>query len=114
MLDSLAATFPDDPPRFMARTPHGYHDTDTIRRDLREGGFASVPVIETVAARSIADMARIPAMAYCQGTPWRNEIEARDKSRLAEATDRAEAAIAARFGQGRVDGKIQAHIVAVE
>jgi ubiquinone/menaquinone biosynthesis C-methylase UbiE len=114
VLDSLAATFPGDPPRFMARTPHGYHDIDTIRRDLREGGFAAAPVIETVAARSIADSARIPAMAYCQGTPWRNEIEARDKSRLAEATDRAASAIAARFGQGRVDGKIQAHIVAVE
>ena len=29
----------------------------------------------------------IPAVAYCQGTPWRSEIEARDASRLAEATD---------------------------
>ena len=24
---ALAKMFPDDPPRFMARTPHGYHDT---------------------------------------------------------------------------------------
>jgi ubiquinone/menaquinone biosynthesis C-methylase UbiE len=23
---ALAALFPDDPPRFLARTPHGYHD----------------------------------------------------------------------------------------
>jgi ubiquinone/menaquinone biosynthesis C-methylase UbiE len=111
--DSLAATFPDDPPRFMARTPHGYHDIDTIRLDLRQGGFASAPVIETVAARSVANTARIPAMAYCQGTPWRNEIEARNKSLLGEATERAASAIAEQFGHGRVDGKIQAHIVAV-
>ena len=25
---ALAAMFPDDPPRFMARTPHGYHDVE--------------------------------------------------------------------------------------
>ena len=53
-------------------------------------------------------------MAYCQGTPLRNEIEARDKSRLGEATDIAAEAIARRFGPGAVDGRIQAHIVTVE
>jgi hypothetical protein len=53
-------------------------------------------------------------MAYCQGTPLRNEIEARDKSRLDEATDLAAEAIAQRFGTGNVDGKIQAHIVSIE
>ena len=52
-------------------------------------------------------------MAYCQGTPLRSEIEARDASRLAEATDVAEQAIARRFGRGAVDGKIQAHVVTV-
>ena len=29
--ETLAAVFPQDPPRFLARTPHGYHDTDLIR-----------------------------------------------------------------------------------
>ena len=53
-------------------------------------------------------------MAYCQGTPLRNEIEARDKSRLDELTDIAEHAIARRFGRGQVDGKIQAHVVMAE
>ena len=33
--------------------------------------------------------ARHVAVAYCQGTPLRNEIEARDASRLEEATSRA-------------------------
>jgi hypothetical protein len=56
----------------------------------------------------------VPAVAYCQGTPLRNEIEARDASRLAEATDVAAAALARRFGTGAVDGKIQAHVVVVE
>ena len=35
----LAAMFPQDPPRFMARTPHGYHDTDQIREQLDRGGI---------------------------------------------------------------------------
>jgi hypothetical protein len=41
----------------------------------------------------------------------RNEIEARDASRLGAATDAAAEAIAKRFGRGAVDGKIQAHVI---
>jgi len=110
---SLEAVFPDDPPRFMARTPHGYHDRAVVERDLKDGGFDS-PDVHTVALRSTAASPRIPAVAYCQGTPLRNEIEARDKSRLDEATDLAAAAIERQFGPGPVDGKIQAHIFAAE
>jgi SAM-dependent methyltransferase len=111
---SLEAIFPDDPPRFLARTPHGYHDRAVVGRDLEGGGFDSAPDVHTVALRSTAASPRIPAVAYCQGTPLRNEIEARDKSRLSEATDLAAAAIERQFGPGPVDGKIQAHIFAVE
>jgi SAM-dependent methyltransferase len=111
---SLESLFPQDPPRFLARTPHGYHAPASIARDLQAGGFTSSPQISTVAARSLAASARDPAIAYCQGTPLRSEIEARGKSLLGEATDIAAAAIAGRFGPGPVDGKIQAHIVTVE
>ena len=103
-----------DPPRFLARTPHGYCDRLTIERDLANGGFTPSPQISTVAARSRAESSRVPAIAYRQGTPLRNEIEARDASRLGEATDLATEAIARRFGQAAVDGKIQAHIVTIE
>ncbi len=111
---ALESLFPADPPRFMERTPHGYHDTATIARDLRVGGFAAPPHIGTVAARSLAASARATAIAFCQGTPLRNEIETLDPSRLGEATDRAEEAIARRFGSGAVDGKMQAHVVTIE
>ncbi len=111
---ALESLFPQDPPRFLARTPHGYYDHLTIERDLANGGFTASPQTSTVAARSRATSSRIPAVAYCQGTPLRNEIEARDASRLGEATDVAAEAIAQRFGRGAVDGKIQAHIVTVE
>lgn len=111
---ALESLFPENPPRFLARTPHGYYDRPTIERDLANGGFTSSPQISTVAARSRAESSRVPALAYCQGTPLRSEIEARNASRLGEATNLAAEAIAQRFGRGAVDGKIQAHIVTIE
>jgi SAM-dependent methyltransferase len=113
---ALAAVFPADPPRFMTRTPHGYHDPQTITRDLAQGGFNAAPVVDTLAARSRAAAAQIPAMAYCQGTPLRNEIEARCAPHgfsLPEVTAAAAKAIAERFGEGAVDAKIQARVVKV-
>ena len=110
---ALAALFPADPPRFLARTPHGYHEKQAIVRDLAAGGFVAPARIETVAARSRAPSCRVPAIAYCQGTPLRGEIETRDPARLDEATEHAAGAIAHRFGTVDVDGKIQAHVVTV-
>jgi ubiquinone/menaquinone biosynthesis C-methylase UbiE len=108
--NAVAQVFPHDPPRFLARTPHGYHDPALIREDLRRAGFADVE-IETRAEVSRAPSARHAATAYCQGTPLRNEIEARDASLLQLATDRATEAIARRHGEGSVAGKIQAHVI---
>jgi hypothetical protein len=34
--NALAKIFPHDPPRFLARTPHGYHDTSLIRSELEK------------------------------------------------------------------------------
>jgi ubiquinone/menaquinone biosynthesis C-methylase UbiE len=105
--EALAAVFPQDPPRFMARTPHGYHDAALIRRELEAAGFADV-TMETVDGVSRAASPRIPAIAICQGTPLRNEIEARDATRLEEATNRAADAVAQRFGTGAVEARIRA------
>jgi SAM-dependent methyltransferase len=110
---TLEGVFPHDPPRFLARTPHGYHDTATIARDLAASGFLRPPAIERVTARSRADSPRDPAIAYCQGTPLRSEIEARNPSGLLDATNAAAVAITRRFGNGTVNGKIQAHVVSV-
>ena len=108
--NALAEIFPHDPPRFMARTPHGYHDTDLIRRELDAAGFSRV-TIETRAEQSRASSPRIPAVAYCQGTVLRTEIEARDAGKLETATDYVETAIAKKHGRGVVSAKIQAHII---
>ncbi|MBZ9997344.1 class I SAM-dependent methyltransferase [Mesorhizobium sp. BH1-1-4] len=108
--NALARIFPDDPPRFLARTPHGYHDKAVIRRDVEAAGFSQI-VIETRAEQSRASSPRVPAVAYCQGTPLRNEIEARDAGELDAATDHAASAIADRHGNGEVSAKIQAHVI---
>jgi ubiquinone/menaquinone biosynthesis C-methylase UbiE len=108
--NALAKIFPNDPPRFLARTPHGYHDTALIRRELEDAGFSRV-VIETRAGQSRAPSPRHPAVAYCQGTPLRNEIETRDAGKLEAAIDCAESAIADRHGNGEVSAKIQAHVI---
>src|SRR5215213_2439429 len=42
--ETLAGLFPDDPPRFMARTPHGHHDVERIRQDVKAAGFAEVAI----------------------------------------------------------------------
>jgi SAM-dependent methyltransferase len=112
--NALESIFPEDPPRFMARTPHGYYDRTTIEQDLTSGGFKKSAQIITVTTCSRAQSPRVPAIAFCQATPLRNEIEVRDASRLGEATDVAANALAERFGLQVVEGKIQAHIVSIE
>ena len=111
---ALEAPFAADPPRFLARLPHGYHDVAAISRDLALGGFRRTPDIVTVTEQSRAASPRVAAIAYCQGTPLRNEIEARSAIGLAEATDIATAAVTQRFGSGAVQGRIQAHVFSVE
>jgi ubiquinone/menaquinone biosynthesis C-methylase UbiE len=108
--NALAEIFPNDPPRFLARTPHGYHDRALIEAELKKAGFSGV-TIETRSDQSRAASPRVPAVAYCQGTPLRSEIEARDPHGLEAATGHAAAAIAKRHGNGEVAAKIQAHVM---
>lgn len=108
--EAVASLFPEDPPLFLARTPYGYHDTGTILDELRAAGFAEV-AIETLERRSRAPSPRHPAVGFCQGTPLRIGIEARDPGRLGEATDAAARAVAARFGDGPLEGRMQAHVI---
>jgi ubiquinone/menaquinone biosynthesis C-methylase UbiE len=107
---TAAKVFPDDPPRFLPRTPHGYHDFATIKDELAVAGFSSVS-IDTVAEVSRAPSPRHPAIAYCQGTPLRNEIESRNANLLDQVTNLAAQAITKSYGVGPVEAKIQAHIV---
>ena len=111
---AVAALYPRDPPGFLGRTPYAYFDRAAIASDVAAGGFAGSAKIDTVAARSRAPSAREPAIAFCQGTPLRGEIEARGAPGLEEATLAAERELVRRFGAGPLDAKIQAHVIAVE
>src|SRR5262249_3515193 len=85
---ALAQSFPNHPPHFLARTPHGYYDVALIRSELQAAGFRKLD-IGTKAEQSRAPSPRHPAVAYCQGTPLRNEIEGKCANVLEAATDHA-------------------------
>lgn len=108
---AVASIFPGDPPSFLARMPYGYSDSAAIQRDLAVGGFRAQPQVTTIAARSRADTATIPAIAFCLGTPLKNEIEARDATRVATAVDVSTRALVARFGDTGLDSRMQACVV---
>jgi ubiquinone/menaquinone biosynthesis C-methylase UbiE len=110
VMQALAQIFPDDPPRFMVRTPHGYCDQELIRSDLQRAGYDDIR-IDAVDHVSRAPSPREPAVAFCQGTPMRAEIEARGAPGLEAATDKAEQALAQRFGRGAIEGRIRALVI---
>jgi len=107
---AIAALFPDDPPRFLERTPHGHFDKAAIEADLKASGFGRV-TMETLRLPSRAASARDVAIGFCQGTPMRNEIEQRAPDRLEELTEIATQAVAARFGAGPVESTMQAIVI---
>lgn len=110
---AAASAFPDDPPLFLPRTPHGYHDVALIQAELEAVGFSQIS-ISTVEKTSVAPSPRHPALAYCQGTPLRNEIESRDPEALTRITDLATDALATRFGIGKITGKIRGHVISAK
>ncbi|NTJ66578.1 class I SAM-dependent methyltransferase [Agrobacterium rhizogenes] len=107
---ALASRFPDDPPRFMERTPHGYYDTRAILNAVKEAGFTEASV-ETVDKIARAGSAHDAATGYCQGNPLRAEIEARAPGKLQAVTDVVATALAERFGHSGIEGKIRAHVI---
>jgi SAM-dependent methyltransferase len=109
--DAAASVFPDDPPGFLGRTPYGYFDHGDIRDDLLAAGFEGGAEINVLEARSYASSADQPAIAFCHGTPLRNEIESRDRSLLTHVTSIATARIAERFGETDVDGLIRGFVI---
>ena len=108
--EALAAFFPHDPPRFMTRAPHGYYDLERIHAELNAAGFADISV-DAVDGTSRAGSPLDAAIAFCQGTPLRNEIETRGASHLEEATEAAAEALAHRFGRGAIEGRTRAFLV---
>ena len=64
VVKSVATLFPDDPPLFLARTPHGHYDVTSLEDHLRAVGFRTVTTA-TVACDSVAPTALSVAIGYC-------------------------------------------------
>ena len=108
--DVLTTRFPNDPPVFMGRVPHGVYDTALLSTQLKTAGFATVTV-KAVDHISTAATPMDAATAYCQGTPLRGEILVRDPEGLAPTTAAVAAALQSRFGPGPINGKIRAFVL---
>jgi len=109
--DAMRALYPEDPPMFLARTPYGHGRPAEIESDVRAAGFESLELNQRDEISAAAEPA-LPAIAFCQGTPLCNEIEAREPGGLERATAAATEAISARFGDGPVEGRISGVVVA--
>jgi SAM-dependent methyltransferase len=109
--DALARRFPDDPPTFLADTPHGYHDESVIRADLQAAGlrctsFEFVPL--EARAASAAELAR----GYCTGTPLRAQLESRGD--LTDTIAFLTAELEQEFGTGPASGRMTAYVFTAE
>ncbi len=102
------APVPDDPPDFLARVPHGYHDADVVRRDVESAGLAVSADRAHVTSRT-APSAAVLAEGYCLGTPLRFELDARGD--LDELLPVVAARMTETLGEGPVTGELTALVV---
>jgi len=108
--DCVIELFPDDPPRFIERTPFGYFDEDRILGELQLAGFGTVTT-DLVDKVGQAPSARDVAIGLTQGTPLRGELETRAPGRLDEIAEQAARALAERFGDGPIENRMRALVV---
>lgn len=109
--DELRALFPDDPPGFIGRIPHGYHDAALISAQLAEAGFTDVD-IEAVSLRSHADSAATVAAGFLRGTPTGAEVADRPGSAgLDSILGRVTDALRTRFGDGPIEAEMAALLI---
>jgi len=109
--DAMASLFPDDPPRFLERTPFGHHDTATLTDELRDAGFARVEVASLVKPNGRVT-AREAAEGLCRGSPLAAEISARGEEAMDRAVAAATAALAPLTGRdGKLDAPMAAHVL---
>jgi SAM-dependent methyltransferase len=108
LVSGLADVFPDDPPDFVVRIPHGYHDPDRIRLDIAAGGLV-LDGIERFVLRGIAPSARRLAEGFCYGTPLRFAL--RERGDLEQHTEAVAERMTVRLGAGPVEGDLAGFVV---
>jgi ubiquinone/menaquinone biosynthesis C-methylase UbiE len=109
--DAVAAVFPNDPPRFLERTPFGHHDPEVLTAELRDAGFARVEVASLVKPNGRIT-ARDAAEGLCRGSPLAAEIVAHGPDAMDQAVEAATAALARLVdGDGKLDAPMAAHVL---
>jgi ubiquinone/menaquinone biosynthesis C-methylase UbiE len=104
--DAVVALFPEDPPDYMERGPFSYADPALIEHDMFAAGFTDVEC-ETVASSSRVS-ARDAAQGLVLGSPFRSEIEQRDRSALDRAVNAVTEALRPFDGK---DAAMSAHVL---
>lgn len=107
VIDAMRELFPQNPPDFLRRVPHGYADPDRIRSDLAAAGFDRVEV-ERVELTGRAASAASLAEGYCLGTPLRFEIA--ERAEPGDIVAPLAVALNERLGDGPVDVEMSAHV----
>jgi SAM-dependent methyltransferase len=108
VVESVHAMFPGDPPTFLERVPHGYHDPDNLRADVEAGGLTDVRV-ERVVLHGSAESARVVAEGFGRGSPLRFELEKRGD--LDELVIRLTHELQMRLGDGPIVGQLSAQVI---
>ena len=108
MVESLAAVFPEDPPGFIVRIPHGYTDPDQIRSDVQAGGLRPER-LDRVVLRGTATSARVVAEGFSLGTPLRFALQ--ERGPLDGLTQVLGDEMTARLGPGPVESDLAAFVV---
>ncbi len=104
----LNEMFPDDPPTFAVRIPHGYADPEQITADLQTGGLVDVRV-ERVVLRGAPTRPAVFAEGVCLGTPLRFELQKRGD--VADLNRRLTRRLTDLLGRYPVAGSLAAFVV---
>lgn len=107
---AVGQLFPEDPPLFMGRTPHGHADPEPYLAMLRDAGFAEAKA-EWVAKVGRSPSAQRLAEGFCLGTPLRGELEARRPGSPQEAVAPVTDAFRASWGDGAIEVPIEAYVL---
>ena len=108
---SMRDAFPDDPPRFLERTPWGYADPAAIEHDLIAAGFTDIEFETVATSSSHGTTIDDAAVGLTQGSPLRAEIEQRGDGALDRATEFARHALRPLDGPGGFDSRLSAHFI---
>lgn len=108
LMRAVTTVLDGDPPTFLTRVPHGYHDAITVRSDLAAGGLQTES-IERVVLTGHAEAARALAEGFCLGTPLRFELQ--DRGSVEAIAEQVGEEMTRLLGDGPLEGRAAAYLI---